>query len=152
MTPPPVDPNALVARVIKSVAEAFAEDHCRPTCTSCITRAIALVEPLRDLVESTGRERDNALRNGEADVEVVRQKCNEIRALRAERDALTKDADRMLSAINWACGTGDSDFSDEPTAPRFWWRKRLTQLAGLTYDRAQCVYVRAARASEGTTR
>lgn len=54
-----------------------------------------------------------------------------------ERDEAREAAKRMVDAINWACGAGDSDFGERvpEDAPRYWWRSTLAMKAGLIYNR-----------------
>lgn len=54
---------------------------------------------------------------------------------RAENARLAEQNTQMLAAINWACGTGDSDFAEPEHATRYWWRKPLHNKAGLEYNR-----------------
>jgi hypothetical protein len=78
---------------------------------------------------------------------------DEIRAIRATpsdpRESLDKQVERLVEAINWACGCGDEDFA--PTAadeasgdpPRFWWRRHLAERAGLYWWNEKAKYVPA---------
>ena len=77
MTPPPVDPNALVA--------AIREARAKPVWWNYLIGED--IDALCDLVESTGRERDEAYKLIEYDTSAILK-------LTAERDVLTKDAEK----------------------------------------------------------
>lgn len=58
---------------------------------------------------------------------------------------------RLLEAINWVCGCGDSDFARPNEIPNaFWWRKELTKRAGLTYNGERYALAQATGTEEGT--
>lgn len=50
-------------------------------------------------------------------------------------DAVAAERARWFKAVEWALGTGDSDFTP-PDAPhgRYWWRKGLAERCGLRWD------------------
>ena len=76
----------------------------------------------------------------------------DLRALLASLATLREENAKMVAAINWACGAGDSDFAEPENANRYWWRRDLHGKAGLEYDRGTCKYVpRAALAPQGRT-
>ena len=179
MTPPPVDPNALVARVKRMFASRDAHfphpDYDTENVDEESQLSYADLRQLCDLVESTGRERDEAQdqtycpRCGScgmlgccgfrchyeqehreeylAATQEASLLFDENIALRAERDALTEDAERLdyLEA--------HGGFSVE--------RKGATKdetfgMSMALWGRGEPMTVReaidAARASEGTTR
>ncbi len=55
-------------------------------------------------------------------------------------DAVAAERARWFKAVEWALGTGDSDFTP-PDAPhgRYWWRKELAERCGIQWDGAKWV-------------
>lgn len=76
----------------------------------------------------------------------------ETAALLADGEALRAENARLLAAINWACGCGTSDFGDNmhDSPNRYWWRKGLTERAGLTYNADASRYLPTPRPSPDT--
>ncbi len=62
---------------------------------------------------------------------------NAIRAIKAVpvADAVAAERFRWFKAVEWALGTGDSDFTP-PDVPhgKYWWRKELAERCGIRWD------------------
>jgi hypothetical protein len=69
-----------------------------------------------------------------------------ILALLNDIEALERERDAMVEAINWACGSGTEDSFEKPQAAHgpFWWRTVLVRMAGLMFDREKACYVTSA--------
>lgn len=68
----------------------------------------------------------------------------EVSRLSAALEEAEKERDRAYAAINWATGCGDSDFGegDNFNPLLYWWRRFLTEKAGLVYDSVRQRYIR----------
>lgn len=68
--------------------------------------------------------------------DLLKESNRDIVKLREELYKVKKQRDKMLLAINWACGCmGDFQPANTPKLiPKYWWRSGLSDKAGLKYN------------------